>query len=214
MSTNNSLGCAALRACKPSICGIFAVVKWDKKVGDMGKFKLHNINVEATKKKLKGKVYALSKEGLEQLFNKIDQLSVKKGVDQLGLEKFINQCAIFAAGSGVISGIGGVGVMVIGVPLDTINVLAQQFRVTLAIAYQKTGNYEFRFDDFFKLLAGSIKGEASIVVTKTAMEEVAQKLMINMGTRASKRLVPVVGGIIGGTANYLYIKRVAEHLRK
>ncbi|MEH6306807.1 hypothetical protein RYH73_14215 [Olivibacter sp. CPCC 100613] len=180
----------------------------------MRRFKLPTIDVKATREKLRGKVSSLSRDGLEQLFNKIDQLGVKKGVDQLGLEKFINQCAIFAAGSGVLSGIGGVGVMAIGIPLDTINILAQQFRVTLAITYTQTGNYELRFDDFFKLLARSIKGDASVVVTKTAMEEVAQKIMLNVGAKTSKRLVPVVGGIIGGSANYFYIKRVAEALKK
>lgn len=180
----------------------------------MRKLKLPSIDVKATKERLKNRINGLSREGMEQLFNRIDQLGIKKGVDQLGLDKFINQCAIFAAGSGVISGIGGAGTLILGIPLDTINILAQQFRVTLAISYQKTGRYELSFNDFFKLVARAPKGDASIVVTKTAIEEVVQKLMINVGARTSKRLVPVVGGIIGGSANYLYIKRVAESLKK
>jgi len=151
---------------------------------------------------------------LRYIFGKIDQLHIKKGVDQLGLDTFVHQCAILAAGSGVITGVGGASSLLIGVPLDMVNVLTQQFRVTLAIHYSKTGGCHVRFEEFLVFLSGAIKTDAGVTVTKTAMEEVAQKLMVNMGARTTKRLIPVVGAVIGGSANYLYIKRVADSLKK
>lgn len=179
----------------------------------MGKFKFLSIGIRITKEKLTDGFNYLSHEGFVQIFRRIDQLGIKKGVDQLGLEKFINQCAILAAGSGAITGVGGAGFMAIGIPLDTLNIVTQQFRVTLAVSYQKTGRYQVHFDDFFELIARSLKSDAGVVATKTAMEEVAQKLIVNIGAKASKKLVPIVGGIIGGSANYLYIKRVADTLK-
>jgi hypothetical protein len=102
----------------------------------------------------------------------------------------------------------------VGVPLDLINLITQQFRVTMAISYHNTGKYELRFDDFFKLVAASLKVDAGMAITKNIMEEVAEKLMINIGSKTAERLIPVVGAAIGGTANYLFIKRVAATLKK
>jgi hypothetical protein len=35
-----------------------------------------------------------------------------------------------------------------------------------------------------------------------------------LGTRTAERLVPVVGAVIGGTANYLFIKRMADSMKE
>lgn len=156
----------------------------------------------------------LSKGGFKRIFSQIDQLGIKKGVDELGIEKFVNQCALMAAGSGVVTGLGGISTMLIGVPVDMINLIAQQFRVTMAVSYHKTGQYEIRFDEFFKIVAGSLKADAGMAMSKNLMEEVAEKLMVSMGSKTAEKLIPVVGAVIGGTANYLFIKRVADTLYK
>ena len=75
----------------------------------------------------------LSHNGFEQIFDHIDQLKIKNGVDRLGLDKFIQQCAYLAAGSGVISGSGGMITMIIGIPMDFINLVTQQFRITMEV---------------------------------------------------------------------------------
>jgi len=155
----------------------------------------------------------LSKGGFQKIFNQINQLGIKKGVDQMGLDKFINQCALLAAGSGVITGAGGITTMLVGLPIDMINLITQQFRVTLAVSYARTGSYEIRFDDFFKIVATSLKVDAGMAMTKNIMEEVAEKLMINLGSKTAERLIPVVGAVIGGTANYLFIKRIATSIK-
>jgi hypothetical protein len=163
---------------------------------------------------LKNAFTDLAKGGFKRIFNRIDQLGIKKGVDQLGLDKFIEQCAWLAAGSGALTGAGGVTTMLIGTPIDFINLITQQFRVTLAVAYYKTGAYQFNFDDFFKIVASSLKVDAGVAVSKNVMEEVAQKLLLMLGGKTARRLVPVVGAVVGGSANYLFIKKMAAQVKK
>jgi len=163
---------------------------------------------------IKLQVQKLSQEGLQQIFDRIDQLNIKKGVDKMGLEKFIDQCAYLAAGSGVISGSGGMLTMIVGMPVDFVNLVTQQFRVTMAIMYHNRGDYQISFADFMSLIATSLKVEAGITITKTMMEGVAEKLLLLLGTRTAERMVPVVGAVIGGTANYLFIKRMASSVKK
>jgi len=155
----------------------------------------------------------LSQEGFQQIFDRIDQLNIKKGVDKMGLDKFIDQCAYLAAGSGVISGSGGMLTMIIGMPVDFINLLTQQFRVTMAIMYHNRGDYHIGFPEFIALIATSLKVDAGVTITKTMMEGVAEKLLLLVGTRTAERMVPVVGAVIGGTANYLFIKRMAKSVK-
>ncbi|WP_158796127.1 hypothetical protein [Pedobacter sp. L105] len=171
------------------------------------------INLNKIRTNFKESFNHLSRGGFQKIFNQIDQLGIKKGVDQMGLDKFTNQCALMAAGSGVITGAGGITTMLIGVPVDMINLITQQFRVTMAVSYFYTGNYELKFEDFFKIVAASLKVDAGMAMTKNMMEEVAEKLMLNLGSKTAERLVPVVGAVIGGTANYLFIKRVAANLK-
>src|ERR1700712_3160888 len=108
----------------------------------------------------------LSQVGFKQIFDRIDQLGIKKGVDKMGLDKFIEQCAYLAAGSGVISGSGGLITMIIGVPMDFVNLITQQFRVTMAIMYYNKGSYEIGFEEFMRLIATSLKVEAGVTLTK------------------------------------------------
>ena len=174
---------------------------------------IRKFDLKKTRQNVKETLKKLSNDGFEKIFNQIDQLGIKKGVDQMGIDKFINQCALLAAGSGVITGAGGLTTMLIGVPLDMVNLITQQFRVTMAISYHNTGSYKLNFDDFFKIVAASLKVDAGMAISKNMMEEVAEKLLVNIGSKTAERLIPVVGAVIGGSANYLFIKRVATQLR-
>ncbi|WP_184550190.1 hypothetical protein [Mucilaginibacter sp. FT3.2] len=156
----------------------------------------------------------LSHDGFKQVFDHIDQFNIKKGVDKMGIDKFVNQCAIMAAGSGAISGSGGILTMVIGMPVDVLNLITQQFRVTMAIMYYNRGSYQIGFDEFIKLVAISFKIETGVAITKTMMEGIAEKILLNLGVRTAERLVPVVGAVIGGTTNYLFIKRMARSVKE
>lgn len=108
--------------------------------------------------------------------------------------------------------VGGLSSVFIGVPLDVINLITQQFRVTLAISYHQTGTYQINFDDFFKIVASTVKADTKLALSKNIMEEVAEKMVLTLGSKTSQRLVPIVGGVIGGTVNYFFIKGVAKSL--
>ena len=167
-----------------------------------------------TRTDLKQYAGKLSHDGFKQIFDHIDQLNIKRGVDKMGLNKFINQCAYLAAGSGAISGTGGIITMVVGMPVDFVNLITQQFRVTMAIMYYSRGSYKISFEEFMLLVAASFKIEAGVAMTKTVMEKVAEKLLLAFGVRTAERLIPVVGAVIGGTANYLFVKRMAELVKR
>ncbi len=163
---------------------------------------------------IKAQAHKLAEQGFKQIFDHINQLNIKKGVDKMGLDKFIDQCAYLAAGTGVISGSGGMFTLIAGIPFDFANLITQQFRVTMAIMYHNKGSYQIEFEDFMKLVATSLKVEAGVAMSKTIMEGIAEKLLMLVGTRAAERLVPIVGAAIGGTANYLFIKRMAASVKK
>lgn len=180
----------------------------------MAIIKLPKLNLGKVKSDLKERVDQLAKDGFHKIFEQIDQLKIKQGVDKLGIDKFINQCAFLAAGSGALTGLGGISTMLLGVPVDMINLITQQFRITMAINYYYRGEQRIGFDEFIKIVAMSLKVDASVTVTKNILEEVAEKLMLNVGSKAAERLLPVVGAAIGGTANYLFIKKMSERMRE
>ena len=175
--------------------------------------RIPKLNTQKIKADLKEGFNDLAKGGFQKIFSHIDQLNIKKGVDSMGIDNFVNQCALMAAGSGVITGIGGLSTVLIGIPVDVINLVTQQFRVTMAIAYHNTGNYRFPFEDFFKIVATSLKADTGVAISKNVMEEVAEKILMGIGSKTSQRLIPVVGAVIGGTINYLFIKRIAEGIK-
>lgn len=176
--------------------------------------KCRNMKLKKLSAGMKIEASRLSQKGFKQIFERINQLNIKTGVDKLGIDKFIEQCAYMAAGSGAISGSGGILTMIVGVPLDFVNLITQQFRVTMAIMYHARGSYEIGFEEFMQFIATSLKVEAGVTLTKTMMEGIAEKLLMLLGTRVAERLIPIVGGVIGGTANYLFIKRMAASVKK
>jgi hypothetical protein len=163
---------------------------------------------------IKVQAQKLAHEGFKQIFDRIDQLNIKKGVDRMGLDKFIEQCAYLAAGSGIISGSGGALTVIVGIPFDFLNLITQQFRVTMAISYYNKGHYQLSYEEFMSVVATSLKVEAGVNLTKTVMEAVAEKMLMVLGTRTAERMVPVIGAVIGGTANYVFIKRMAKSVKE
>lgn len=156
----------------------------------------------------------LQEDTFKKIFIHIDQLGVKQGVDKMGLDKFINYCARLAAATGAISGAGGALTMVVGIPFDLLNMFTQQIRVTLGIIYYNRGTYDISFNEFMAILTAAIQVDAGIAVTKALMERGAEKIMIRMGSKTAGRLIPVVGALIGGSTNYLFIKRMAESIKR
>ncbi|HXD77435.1 MAG TPA: hypothetical protein VN616_06485 [Puia sp.] len=156
----------------------------------------------------------LATYAFRRIFDRVDKEAVKQGVDEMGLNGFVRHCARLAAATGVVSGAGGVATFVVGLPADVLNNLTQQFRVTLAVVYAKSGEYELGFEDFMAVVAVSIGVEAGVMVTKTALVRVAERLLLRMGEKTAARMLPILGAAIGGTTNYVFIKGIAASVRK
>jgi hypothetical protein len=171
-------------------------------------------SIQSTKSYLQQTMQNLSHEGFKKIFDSINLSGIKKSVDKRGIEGYINHCARLAAGTGAIGGTGGAITMLASLPIDVVNNITQQFRVTLGIIYYNRGTYQLTYDEFMAIVATSMKVEAGIAITKTMLEELAEKLLLKMGSKAAGRLIPVVGAIIGGTANYLFIKGVAKAVQQ
>lgn len=156
----------------------------------------------------------LATYAFRRIFERVDRAAVKRGVDEMGLNAFIKHCARLAAATGLVSGIGGAATLVVGLPADMLNSLTQQFRVTLAVIYAKTGDYEVSFEDFMAIVAVSIGVEAGVIITRSALTRIGERLLLRMGERSAARLVPIVGAAIGGTTNYLFIKGIGSSLKR
>jgi hypothetical protein len=173
-----------------------------KKIVNIGGSKAHRITT------------ALTQNGFRKVFNSINQYGIKKGVDELGLDGYIKHCARVAASTGAITGVGGATSMILGLPIDLFNNLTQQFRVTLAVIYDRRGTYAISFEVFMSVVAVSVGLEAGLIATRTLLENIAERLVIRLGASAAGRLVPVVGAFVGGTANYLFIRGIGASMKK
>lgn len=149
-----------------------------------------------------------------RVFDRVDKAAVKRGVDEMGLNGFIKHCSRLAAATGVVSGVGGVATMVVSVPADMLNCMTQQFRVTLAVIYAKTGDYEVSFEDFMAIVAISIGVEAGVMITKSVLIRTAERLLVRMSERTAARIVPILGAAIGGATNYFFIKGIGASLKR
>ena len=159
-------------------------------------------------------VGTLSKYGFRRVFDSINRHGIKRGVDEMGLDGFIEHCARLAAGTGAISGLGGPVTMIVGLPADMLNNVTQQFRVTLAVIYHHRRNYNIGFEEFMSVIAVSLGVEAGAAMTKAALIRVAERLLIRMGEKAAGRMIPIAGAFVGGLTNYLFIKGIGKAVKK
>lgn len=155
----------------------------------------------------------LANYGFRKVFESINQHGIKRGVHSMGLDGFIQHCARLSAGTGAVTGMGGTVSLLIGLPFDVINNITQQFRVTLAVIYDRRGSYEVGFDEFMSIVAVSLGVEAGLVMTRSLLESIAERLLVRMGAKVGGRLIPVAGAFIGATTNYLFIKSIGASVK-
>jgi EcsC protein family len=157
---------------------------------------------------------SLSKYGFRKVYESINRHGIKKGVDEMGLDRFIEHCARLAASTGAITGFGGPVTMILGVPADLLNNVTQQFRVTMAIIYQRKGHYNISFEQLMGVVALSLGVEAGASITKAALARVAEKLLIRLGEKAAARMIPIAGAVVGGLTNYVFIKGIGKTVKR
>jgi hypothetical protein len=156
----------------------------------------------------------LSEVGFKRVFDSINQHGIKKGVDEMGIDAYIEHCARLAAGTGAITGFGGPITFIVGLPADMLNNLTQQFRVTLAVIYHRRGTYNIAFDEFISVVAISVGIEAGLLMTRSLLENLAERLLLRMGARAGGRLIPFVGALVGSATNYFFIKSIGKSVKR
>jgi len=152
-------------------------------------------------------------QSLQKVFEGINQLEIKKKVDKMGIDGFINQCAILAATTGAASGFGGFATMIVGIPFDVINTVLQLFRVTLAVIYYKKGVYKVSFAELIKILGISMGIKVGVTLTKSVLINLANKILVRLSASVAGKAVPFLGAAIGGSVNYGFIKAVGTAVK-
>lgn len=159
---------------------------------------------EEIKNKLEG--------SFEFIHRNLDDFKIKEKVDEMGINGYINYCAALAGITGATAGLGGGVTMLIGLPADLLNTVAQQFRVTLAVIYHRTGRYKLTFSEFMKIAGLSLGVEVGFkginYITIRVAEEIGKRLL----ARGFGRVIPLVGGLVGLGLNVAFIKSIGSAL--
>lgn len=150
---------------------------------------------------------------LQKVFEDINKYKVKEGVDRMGLNGFVKHCARLSAVTGAATGAFG-PMSIIGLPIDIANVIVQQFRVTLAVMYDQTGEYRPAFEPFMKIVALSVGANVGVHISKEALKQISKQILARLAVGGAGRMVPFVGGAVVGAVNYSYIKAIAATLKK
>lgn len=153
-------------------------------------------------------------DAFKEVFESINKNGIKKGVDEKGIDGFIRHCAWLACGTGAACGFGGFGTMIVGVPVDVINNVFQQFRVTLGVIYHKKGTYNVSFEELMKIVGISVGVEVGATLTKVVMFKIAQQILVRMSVGAAGKIIPLFGAVIGGSVNYMFITGIGASVKK
>jgi hypothetical protein len=152
---------------------------------------------------------------LEHVFDRLDRIDVKAAVDEHGLDSFIEDSARAAAVGGAIAGFGGASTFVVGFTVDTLNLVAQHVRVTMAVVYARTGHQPRRPVELLHVLGLSLDERLPETLgLQSLAATVASAMASRLGKKLIGKVIPVAGAAIGGVANYRYIKSVARTLQE
>ncbi|WP_432073874.1 hypothetical protein [Streptomyces wuyuanensis] len=148
----------------------------------------------------------------EFIHRNLDSFKIKQEVDKRGIHAYIDHCARLAAATGAAAGSGGGLTLALGIPADIANTVAQQFKVTLAVIYHRTGRYAISFEEFMKIVALSVGVEAGAKGLEYLVIKVAQEVLKRLSARAVGRLIPLVGAVVGAGLNYAFIKGIGSSM--
>lgn len=160
----------------------------------------------------KEKLIEQLQESFRFIHKNLDGFSIKKKVDSMGINGYINYCGGLAAGTGAISGAGGGATLLLSAPADIVNTIAQQFRVTLAVIYHRTGRYTINFKEFMKIVGLSVGVEVGFKGIEYLTVQIANVILKKLGGRMAGRMIPLLGGAIGAGLNFGFIKSIGSAL--
>lgn len=169
---------------------------------------------------------------LERLFKEIDQESIQAEVDALRTAKpnlsreqfaehLTKKAAVRVASVGAAAGIPGGPLAVLAMAPDIFNLVLQQSRLVLSIAflYDRKPNLRRRFKEVLATLAvgtGASAGRVGVraLVVKGLEQAVAAKLARKIFGRALVRrlpkIAPIVGTVAGASINYFSMRAVGK----
>jgi uncharacterized membrane protein YcjF (UPF0283 family) len=175
-----------------------------------------------------GRFYAL----LERLFKEIDQESIEAEVKALRKAKpnmsreqladhLTKKASVRVASVGAAAGIPGGPLAVLAMAPDIFNLVLQQSRLILSIAflYGRKANMKQRFNEVLATLAVATGASAGrmgvrVLLTKGLDQAVATKLAKKIfGRFLAKRLpavAPLLGTVVGASINYMSMRAVGK----
>lgn len=175
-----------------------------------------------------GRFYAL----LERLFKEIDQEAIQAEIVALRKAKpeksreqladwLTKKAAVRVAGVGAAAGVPGGPLAVLAMAPDIFNLVLQQSRLILSIAflYDRKANRKQRFQEVLATLAvatGASAGRAGIRALlakglETAVaRKIAKKILGRFLARRLPTIAPLVGTVAGASINYLSMRAVGK----
>jgi uncharacterized membrane protein YcjF (UPF0283 family) len=169
---------------------------------------------------------------LEKLFKEIDQDAIHAEVTALReakpnasreqlAEQLIKKASVKVAAVGAAAGVAGGPLAVLAMAPDIFNLVHQQSRLILSIAflYDQKPNVKQRFKEVLATLGvatGATAGRLGVrmLVTKglehAAAAKIARKIFGRFLVRRIPSVAPILGTVAGGTVNYLSMRGVGK----
>jgi uncharacterized protein (DUF697 family) len=114
--------------------------------------------------------------------------------------------------TGFITGMGGLITLPVAIPADVAATIYVQTKMIAAIAHM--GGYDIRDDKVKTLVYICLVGDAVKDVLTEMGVSIARRSLVRVSGKSLSRLLPFVGGIIGGTINGITTKAMGEIARK
>ena len=148
------------------------------------------------------------------IFDQVDYDAIKRDVDEIGFDRFVEECARLSGVTGAAAGLGGALTMVVGVPASIINNIAQQFRITLAAIYGRGGALDKpSFDEFMRIVGASLGIPVGMKMGNAILISIANSMLARLGASSVGVMIPLIGAVIGGGLSYHYIKSIGTCLK-
>ncbi|WP_214846232.1 EcsC family protein [Exiguobacterium sp. S90] len=172
--------------------------------------------------------------GIESAYELADEYQGKYGVEQ-GINKLVNVQLAKCGTSGFLSGLGGIVTLPIAIPANVSSVIFIQLRMIAAVAHLR--GYDLKSDEVRTFVYTALTGKAATDILKNAGIQVGSKVTVNLikkipgevilrinravgmrlvtkfgekGVMNLGKMIPLVGGVIGGTFDVASTKTIAE----
>lgn len=172
--------------------------------------------------------------GIDSAYELAEEYREKYGVEK-GINKLVSIQLTKCGTSGFLSGLGGIITLPLTIPANVSSVIFIQLRMIAAIAHLR--GYDLKSDEVRTFVYTALTGKAATDILKNAGIQVGNKVTVNLikkipgevilrinrivgmrlltkfgktGVVNLGKMVPLVGGVIGGTFDIASTKTIAE----